>query len=107
MEQVPEDVKSERLARLQRLLESQWQRFNAAYVGRTVDVLFEKPGRHAGQLNGRSPYLHQVQAEAPASMIGTIAKVKIAQSGPNSLFGELTAPRRVSMQPAALAAEGA
>ena len=28
--------------------------------GRTMDVLFEKPGRHPGQLSGKSPYLQAV-----------------------------------------------
>ena len=35
-------------------------------VGRTLPVLFEKPGRHPGQLVGRSPYLQAVHAEAGA-----------------------------------------
>jgi len=107
MEQVPEDVKSERLARLQLLIESKWRKFNEDYVGDCFDVLFEKPGRYSGQITGRSPYLHQVQVEAPVEMIGTIARVNILQSSRNSLFGELAAPTRVSTMPAALAVEGA
>ena len=51
--QVAEEVKAERLARLQALLDEQQRAFNAAQVGRTLPVLFEKPGRHAGP--GRRP----------------------------------------------------
>jgi tRNA-2-methylthio-N6-dimethylallyladenosine synthase len=89
MDQVAEDVKAERLARLQVLLEKHQRKFNAACVDREVDVLFEKPGRLAGQLVGRSPYLQPVQATAPAELTGTIARVRILEAGSNSLFAEL------------------
>jgi tRNA-2-methylthio-N6-dimethylallyladenosine synthase len=91
-EQVPEAVKAERLARLQELLEDQRQTFNRATVGRTVDVLLEKPGRHPGQIAGKSPYLQPVQIEADAGLIGQVVKVRIVRAGSNSLFGELTDP---------------
>ncbi len=77
MEQIDEAVKAERLARLQDLLERQQRAFNRSLIGRTLDVLFEKPGRLAGQIVGRSPYLQPVQVSAPASHIGTIAAVRI------------------------------
>ena len=41
-------------------------RFNRACVGQVLPVLFEKPGRHPGQLVGRSPYLQSVHAAAAA-----------------------------------------
>jgi len=85
--QVAEEVKDERLARLQALLVEQQQAFNEGQVGRTVDVLFEKPGRHAGQIIGRSPYLQSVHIEAPQSLIGQIAPVRIDGAGRNSLAG--------------------
>ncbi|MGC1304233.1 MAG: tRNA (N6-isopentenyl adenosine(37)-C2)-methylthiotransferase MiaB [Caulobacteraceae bacterium] len=87
--QVDEAVKTERLARLQALIEAQTKGFNAATVGRRLPVLFERPGRQAGQLIGRSPYLQAVWAEAPASMIGEIAEVDITAQGSNSLSGHL------------------
>ncbi|HJW77657.1 MAG TPA: MiaB/RimO family radical SAM methylthiotransferase, partial [Beijerinckiaceae bacterium] len=85
---VPEPVMAERLARLQALLEAQRQAFNRATVGREVDVLLEKPGRHAGQLAGKSPYLQAVQIEAGRRQIGDIVPVRIVRAGSNSLFGE-------------------
>src|SRR6056297_3157690 len=48
--QVAEDVKSERLQRLQALITRQQRAAQDAMVGRTVGVLFEKPGRMAGQM---------------------------------------------------------
>jgi tRNA-2-methylthio-N6-dimethylallyladenosine synthase len=86
-EQVPEDVKSNRLVRLQDLLLSQQAAFNARCVGRTLPVLFEKPGRRAGQLIGRSPYLQSVHAEADPGQLGHIVPVEILASAPNSLAG--------------------
>jgi tRNA-2-methylthio-N6-dimethylallyladenosine synthase len=91
-DQVPEAAKSERLARLQALLESQRQAFNHGTVGRSVSVLLEKPGRHPGQLAGKSPYLQAVQIETDAHRIGDVVPVRIVRAGSNSLFGELLEP---------------
>ncbi len=87
--QVAEAEKDERLARLQAVLERQRSDFNRAQIGRTLPVLFEKPGRHAGQLVGRSPYLQSVHANAPQSMLGSIAPVGITDITPNALAGAL------------------
>jgi tRNA-2-methylthio-N6-dimethylallyladenosine synthase len=89
--QVPEAVKSARLAALQDLLGRQEAAFSGSLVGRTIDVLFEKPGRLPGQVVGRSPYLQPVQVTAPASLIGGIAPVVVERTGPHSLFGRLAA----------------
>ncbi len=89
MKQVSESVKSERLQALQKLLLEQQDDFNDAQIGRTLDVLFEKPGREDGQLVGRSPYLHPIHAQAPATMIGQIARVRVEMRTSNSLKGVL------------------
>jgi tRNA-2-methylthio-N6-dimethylallyladenosine synthase len=86
-EQVPDPVKSDRLRRLQALVEDQQASFNAGCVGKVLPVLFEKPGRHAGQLVGRSPYLQPVHAVAPDRLLGSIVAVEIVAAGPNSLSG--------------------
>ena len=87
--QVPEEVKSERLHRLQDLLTRQQKAFNQTTVGRTLDVLFEKPGRHPGQVAGKSPYLQAVQVDGPDSLIGRIVPVTITGLATFSLFGTL------------------
>jgi tRNA-2-methylthio-N6-dimethylallyladenosine synthase len=87
--QVAEAVKDERLQRLQALLAEQQAAFNRACVGRVLPVLFEKPGRHAGQMVGRSPYLQPVHAEADADLVGRIVPVEIAAAQANSLAGAL------------------
>jgi tRNA-2-methylthio-N6-dimethylallyladenosine synthase len=83
--QVPEEVKSERLAKLQELLARQTKAFNAASVGCTLDVLLTGPGRHSGQLVGRSPYLQPVHVMADAGLIGQVVPLKIVAAEPNSL----------------------
>ncbi|MEK9946642.1 MAG: tRNA (N6-isopentenyl adenosine(37)-C2)-methylthiotransferase MiaB [Alphaproteobacteria bacterium] len=89
---VPEVVKAERLAELQTLLGDQQRAFNQSFLGRTVPVLLDRPGRHQGQVAGRSPYLQPVQVAASADLIGTIAPVAIDDVLTNSLTGRLTAP---------------
>jgi tRNA-2-methylthio-N6-dimethylallyladenosine synthase len=87
--QVPEDVKTDRLHRLQALIASQQRAFNASFVGKTLDVLLEKPGRLSGQLVGKSPYLQTVQVMAPPELIGSIVPLAIVDIGTNTLFGAL------------------
>jgi tRNA-2-methylthio-N6-dimethylallyladenosine synthase len=100
MEQLPEAVKDQRLQRLQRDIVARQDAFLASQQGMTFDVLFEKPGRHPGQIVGRSPYLQPVQVMAPASLIGEVASVRITEVGPNSLFGALVnAPKQADHAP--------
>ena len=94
MEQVPEAVKDERLQRLQRDMVRRQDDFLARCVGETFDVLFDKPGRHPGQITGRSPYLQPVQVMAPTSLIGEVVPVRITGLSTNSLFGALANPPR-------------
>ena len=90
-DQIDEEVKSERLRRLQAQIDRNAAAFNIRCLGRTLDVLFEKPGRHPGQIVGRSPYLQPVQVMASQDFIGRIAAVTITQVSSNSLFGVIEA----------------
>lgn len=85
--QIPDEIKAERLARLQALLARQQSGFNAGCVGKIFPVLFEKIGRKAGQLIGRSPYLQAVHAQAEPSLLGQVMPVEILGAGNNSLAG--------------------
>ncbi len=89
-DQICESLKVERLHRLQEVIARHCADFSARWVGRKLDILFERTGRHPGQIVGRSPYLQPVQVMAPASWIGRIAAVTITQASSNSLFGALT-----------------
>jgi tRNA-2-methylthio-N6-dimethylallyladenosine synthase len=88
-EQVPEVEKADRLARLQTLLTGQQTEFQAGFVGRTVPVLIEKPGRHPGQMVGRSPYLQAVHLDSDPGLTGQIVNVEVTSAATNSLSGRL------------------
>jgi tRNA-2-methylthio-N6-dimethylallyladenosine synthase len=100
-EQIAEDVKAERLARLQAAINRNAAAFNARCRGLTFDVLVEKAGRLPGQLTGRSPYLQPVQVMAPSHMIGEMVPVTITEIGTNSLFGVLAGAVRIEAESAA------
>jgi tRNA-2-methylthio-N6-dimethylallyladenosine synthase len=85
--QVAPEVADERLQRLQALLLEQRRAFNAAQIGKRLPVLFDKPGRKPGQVQGRSPYQQSVHIEGPLGLIGTIAEVDIVAATDNSLTG--------------------
>jgi len=89
--QVDEAVKEDRLARLLDLLGAQQEAFNAALVGRSVPVLFERAGRRPGQVVGRSPYLQPIHIPGPAGLIGQIAPVAVSAATRGSLTGVLAA----------------
>ena len=79
----------DRLQRLQALITRQQRDIQNGMVGRTVNVLFEKPGRLPGQMGGKSDYLHAVHVDNARVGIGDIARVRIVAAGANSLTGEL------------------
>jgi len=88
-DQVPESVKSARLAALQALLGRQAREFNASKVGATVPVLFAESGRKPGQIIGKTPWLQSVYAEGNPRLIGHVVDVRLIEGHPNSLAGEI------------------
>ena len=87
--QVPSEVMKDRLKALQGLLIEQQVAFNEAQTGRTLNVLFDRKGRHPGQAVGRSPYLQSVHVSGADHLLGRIVPVKIEQGSQNSLKGVL------------------
>jgi len=87
-DQIPMEIMDERLQRLQAQIVADQTAFNDRTVGRTTDVLLERPGKFDGQLIGKSPWLQSVHVLAPDLSIGDIVTVQITDSGPLSLKGE-------------------
>jgi len=87
--QVDEEVKAERLARLNALLDRQRQAFDLAQIGKTLPVLVERIGRNPGQIGGKSPYLQAVHLDGPVRLLGQIVPVKITARSANALAGVL------------------
>ena len=90
VDQVGEDVKAHRLAQLQQLLDQQRHAFDKASVGKTLPVLFEKPGRHPGQQVGKTPYLQAVYVTEASNLIGKVVDVAILEAMSNSLRGAVS-----------------
>jgi tRNA-2-methylthio-N6-dimethylallyladenosine synthase len=82
----------ERLVRLQGLIDSQQSAFNAATIGNTVDVLFERAARNPGQIVGRTAYLQPAHVMASVDLIGQLLPVTIESLERYSLLGELAGP---------------
>jgi len=87
---VPEAQKSDRLARLQSLLNDQQQAFNDSFAGRTVPVLLDRRGRGDAQLAGRTPWMQAVHVDFETSFqadaaYGRTVSVRILSAHPNSL----------------------
>jgi tRNA-2-methylthio-N6-dimethylallyladenosine synthase len=89
--QVPEDIKSDRLQRLQALLDDQQVEFNARSLGETIPVLFERRGRLPGEFVGRTPYLQLVHAKADNDLVGQTANVAVTETRRGSLSGVIAA----------------
>ena len=86
---VPAEVKKERLARLQQLLQSQAQSYSRRLVGTTQRVLVAGPSRKdPGQLAGRTECNRVVNFTGEPDQLGTFVDVKITEALPNSLRGE-------------------
>ncbi|GHT99661.1 tRNA-2-methylthio-N(6)-dimethylallyladenosine synthase [Alphaproteobacteria bacterium] len=85
--QLPEEIKSERLQILQEILNKQQSQFNDGYVGKSLNVLIAKQGRHKNQLVGRSEYSQSVAICDSFLNIGDIARVNITESLSHSLVG--------------------
>jgi tRNA-2-methylthio-N6-dimethylallyladenosine synthase len=88
-DQIDEAVKDRRLQEVQALLNHQQKSFNEGCLGQEMALLFERKGRHEGQLIGRSPFMQSVHVLAPERLLGQCVRVKIIGSGNNSLTGEV------------------
>ncbi len=104
-DQVPEPVKTERLHRLQDLIERQLAAFNGAMLGRRIEVLIDRPGRYDNQFAGRSPWLQPVHVEADRDLMGEIVQVEIAEIHTNSLKARKIATGAPPRRPEPIAGE--
>jgi len=85
--QVSEEIKTERLAELQNILNEQQLKFNRKFIGQKFDILLERKGKKDDQLIGKSPYMQAVHVIAKEHKIGDIIKTHILDADKNSLEG--------------------
>ncbi|WP_341752229.1 MULTISPECIES: tRNA (N6-isopentenyl adenosine(37)-C2)-methylthiotransferase MiaB [unclassified Candidatus Tisiphia] len=89
-EQVPEHIKSRRLAILQQEISRQQLLFNESCIGKIMPVLFDRDGKLDNQLIGKTCYMQSVHVINPAKdLFGQIIDVKIINAGASSLSGEM------------------
>ena len=84
---VPPEVKRERLRRLLSLQDEITEKLSSSYVGRVVDVLFDE--YRDGCLYGRTRTFKIVKASGDKSLLGNIVKVKITEARMYELKGEI------------------
>jgi len=89
---VPYEVKQQRLAVLQAQLESQARAISQSMVGTVQRVLVERPSKkNARELAGRTENNRWVNFAGPSTLIGQFVDVTITEALPHSLRGRLCA----------------
>ena len=90
-DQIAEDVKSDRLRRLNQLLTSLTECNNRTYVGRTGEVLVEGSGERdaAPFAFGKLPNFKMIYFPGSAELVGRYVSVRVDEVRGNSLFGKL------------------
>ncbi|HOG01891.1 MAG TPA: TRAM domain-containing protein, partial [Clostridia bacterium] len=89
-EQIPEQVKKDRLKRLNDAVAEGLRAGNEKYVGRTGEVLVEGcDRRNAAMAFGKLPSFKMVYFPGGESLIGRTVRVNITKTSVNSLIGEL------------------
>ena len=85
--EVPSEVVNARLQAIQALITEAQRAAQEAMVGRQTSVLYEKPGRMAGQMVGKSEHLMAVHVSDPGGRVGDLVRVRITAASTNSLAG--------------------
>ena len=91
-DEVPLEVKQERLARLQAQLDAQHRAINERMVGTVQRVLVERPAKKdARVLAGRTENNRWVNFAGPAGLMDRFVDVVVTEARPHSLRGRLAA----------------
>lgn len=87
-DQIPENIKAARLAKLDSYLNELQRDFNTACVGRVLPCLCEGPDKTGRHMIYRTPYMQQCVVDTDATA-PTMANIKITAANKASLRGEL------------------
>lgn len=88
---VPEAVKSERIQRLQALIDAQRLAFNQAYLDKVVPVLFDRQGDKPDHFLGRTPHNQSVHVASNSAFLGKVVPVKLTAANALSMTGTVAA----------------
>ena len=89
MEQIPEEIKNDRLQRLQAMTKKHQAEFNNKALNKTLNVLLTKKGRYNNQATGFSQYMHPISVDDAEKYLGQIISVKINKILSNTLKGDI------------------
>lgn len=87
-DQIPENIKAARLAKLDSYLNELQRDFNTACIGRVLPCLCEGPDKTGRHMIYRTPYMQQCVVDTDATA-PTMANIKITAANKASLRGEL------------------
>ena len=89
-EQVPEEVKTIRLAELQAELFKQQMEFNKACEGKVLPVLFDRGGKFDDQIIGKTPYMQSLYLTGDMKeLYGKTLNIKVEKAFQASLTGSI------------------
>lgn len=101
---VPLEVKKQRLARLQARIDAMAKQISADMVGSVQRILVDRPARKdPRQLAGRTENNRVVNFPGPQRLLGHFVDVRITEALPNSLRGEFLACPELNIQREVLA----
>jgi tRNA-2-methylthio-N6-dimethylallyladenosine synthase len=99
-DEVPPEVKQDRLMRLQAQIEAQSRAISAAMVGSVQRVLIQRHAKKdSRELAGRTQNNRWVNFAGPASLVGRFAEVLITEAKPHSLRGRLLGTGATAAEP--------
>lgn len=95
---IPEEVKNDRLQRLLKLHEEISVEQRQAFLGTTVEVLVEKQNfKNEALLKGRTRCWKNVLFPGDPSIIGTLQRIKIHSYSHQTLLGDIEAPAALKL----------
>jgi len=77
---IDKGIKKARLSALQSLLKEQQIRYNKSFIGKNIEILFDRKGRYENQYIGRSIYNQSVFTSSEKNLIGQVLLVDIKRS---------------------------
>ena len=86
---IPLSEKKARLNALQSLLREHQKNYNKSFIGKNMEILFEKEGRYKNQYIGRSIYNQSVFNKSKINLTNKITNVKIVNATDFSLEGSV------------------
>jgi tRNA-2-methylthio-N6-dimethylallyladenosine synthase len=92
---IPEEIKQERLQRLLNLHNDICARERQNMLGTEVEVLIERYDAEEGQVKGRTRCWKNVIIPGDASMVATLQKAKIHSYSHQTLIGERSTPSKL------------